>query len=281
MALPPDPEEILRAFEPQSSAGRTWERYVSESPFLRKFGQRYGDDLSVSAAVHEISEASKEYLTYFDNDVQALEYLRSGQSKDYRTQEAGGRFRAISGRGGSGATSNVAAPITDIPTTTSNPERPRTVAAGWESYAARGISGGTDDVGVLTVVFRDGTYWNYYDIGIGEWSSFQRSRSKGWYILTFFQGKRHGEASVGTPAAAVAEIIYRIARTSQGIRGGGHTPGKHTPASYEVRKKLKQFNRYTKSAKQGRYLADPGYGRKAGRYVTSSKPIRQGQPPNQ
>ena len=283
MALPPDPEELIRAFEPQSSAGRTWEQYNKQSPFLRRFGQRYGDDLHVTAALQEINELSGDYFDYFDSQEKALDYLRSNQSIDYRTEEPGttGSGVAVSGlMAGVSKTTADAAPITDIPTTTSNPERPRTVAAGWESYEHRRVAGGTDDVGVLTVVFRDGTYYNYYDVGRGEWMSFRRSRSKGEFIRIFLDAKRHGDASVGAPAAAVSEIIYRIARTSQAIRGGGHHPGKNTPASYEVRKRLKQFNRYTKSTKQGRYLTDPGYGRGAGRYVTSSKPIRQGQPPN-
>lgn len=258
---------------------------VGSSPMLDAFYERYADAIGVSEPMEEILYRGGSYLTYFDDEVEALDYLRSNQALDYRTYDPDNLTSAQSRRittsamvAGTGMTSR-AAPITDIPTTTSNPERPRTVAAGWESYADRREGSHDANVGVLTVVFRDGTYWNYYDMARGEWAAFERSRSKGWYIATYMDGKRHGAANVGAPARAVSEIIYRIARTAQLAYKGG-TKQHQTPASYEVRKRLKQFNRYTSSSKRGRYLIDPGYGRKAGRYVTSSRPIRQGQPPN-
>ena len=113
----------------------------------------------------------------------------------------------------------------------------------------------------------------------GEWRSFETARSKGLHIRTYLDAKRHGAANVGTPAKAVHDIIYRIARTAQVAYKGG-TREHPTSASYKVRQKLKQFNRYTTSTKRGRYVSDPGYGRQSGRYVTSKTPIRQGQTPN-
>jgi hypothetical protein len=56
----------------------------------------------------------------------------------------------------------------DIPTSTSNFKRPRTLAAGYDR-----------NEGTVTVVFRDGTFYNYYGISPGTWSTFKESYSKG------------------------------------------------------------------------------------------------------
>lgn len=56
----------------------------------------------------------------------------------------------------------------DIPTSTSNFKRPRTLAAGYDP-----------NEGTVTVVFRDGTFYNYYGISAGTWSIFKESYSKG------------------------------------------------------------------------------------------------------
>lgn len=56
-------------------------------------------------------------------------------------------------------------------TSTSNPEKPRTVAAGYEF-----------STGTLTVVFRDGTWWNYYEVPPEMWQEFKSVESKGKYL---------------------------------------------------------------------------------------------------
>jgi hypothetical protein len=56
----------------------------------------------------------------------------------------------------------------DIPTSTSNFKRPRTLAAGYDLAE-----------GTVTVVFRDGTFYNYYGISPGTWSTFKEAYSKG------------------------------------------------------------------------------------------------------
>ena len=62
--------------------------------------------------------------------------------------------------------------LSDIPTSTSNWRRPRTVAAGYDYNP-------DSDKGVLTVVFRDGTFYNYYDVPPSVWIEFHDSFSKG------------------------------------------------------------------------------------------------------
>lgn len=65
------------------------------------------------------------------------------------------------------------AAITIRATTTINPKRPRTIRAGYE-YAT----------GTLTVIFRDGTWWNYYKVPSAMWEAFRTSQSKGRYLAS-------------------------------------------------------------------------------------------------
>jgi len=56
-------------------------------------------------------------------------------------------------------------------TTSSNPKKPRTLKAGYD-YKTQ----------TLTVVFRDGTWWNYYDVPPYLWEGFVLAPSKGPYL---------------------------------------------------------------------------------------------------
>ena len=56
-------------------------------------------------------------------------------------------------------------------TTSSNPKKPRTLKAGYDFRTE-----------TLTVVFRDGTWWNYYDVPHYLWEGFVLSDSKGQYL---------------------------------------------------------------------------------------------------
>ena len=49
-------------------------------------------------------------------------------------------------------------------TTSTNPKRPRTIKAGYDNKTQ-----------TMTVVFRDGTWWNYYDVPMYIWQGFVRS----------------------------------------------------------------------------------------------------------
>jgi len=63
------------------------------------------------------------------------------------------------------------APLTDNPTATSNVEEPRTLAAGYDKKNF-----------ILTIQFRDGTLFNYYDVPPSIWREFRNAPSKGKYM---------------------------------------------------------------------------------------------------
>lgn len=115
-----------------------------------------------------------------------------------------------------------AAIITDIPTSSTNYSRPRTVAAGYDESKK-----------TMTVVFRDGTFYNYYEVTPQEWSSFYASYSKGSPWLNrghpkgkngkpprqtqdgLFVNKPRGYADVTTIDPRVLEQLYRVSRAQQ------------------------------------------------------------------
>jgi hypothetical protein len=102
----------------------------------------------------------------------------------------------------------------DIPTSSTNVRRPRTVAAG---YAPDRLGNGK---GVLTVVFRDGTVWNYFGKGdsgvtLGEWLNFKNSISKGkpWINEKVFGYGAPADVSFIDPQ--VRAKVYQVAREYQ------------------------------------------------------------------
>jgi hypothetical protein len=114
------------------------------------------------------------------------------------------------GDGGGGESPAV---LTDVPTSSTNVTRPRTVASGYDP-----------DRKVLTVMFRDGTLWNYYDVSSGEWSTFHNSFSKGpmlnyWvkgsYQPGFLLYKSNGPADLASVSQNVLAEIYKVARLNQ------------------------------------------------------------------
>jgi hypothetical protein len=99
---------------------------------------------------------------------------------------------------------NAPADLTDVPTSTTNVKKPRTVAAGYDESRR-----------ILTVVFRDGTIWNYDNVTPGEWQNFHASISKGkpWINDQLF-GK--GDlADMTNLDPRVQEALYTAARTAQ------------------------------------------------------------------
>lgn len=104
--------------------------------------------------------------------------------------------------------------LTDIPTSSTNYSRPRTVAAGYDPNTK-----------TMTVVFRDGTFYNYYDVSAGEWENFSASYSKGRPWLNrknskqaadgLFIGKQRGPADVSAIDPAIREQLYRVSRAQQ------------------------------------------------------------------
>ena len=92
----------------------------------------------------------------------------------------------------------------EIPTSSKNPQRPRTVAAAYNAFNQ-----------TLTVMFRDSTFYNYYTVTSNEWEDFKDSYSKGEYILSVLDSKPRGIADVSNfPPEARAEA-YEAARSAQ------------------------------------------------------------------
>lgn len=101
------------------------------------------------------------------------------------------------------------APISLVPTSTINPDRPRTVAAGYDEKRA-----------VLTVVFRDGTFYNYYDVDVATWQQFKQVQSKGRFIASNLDYQPRGTANMGKAPVHAREQLYRVARTGQLVNDG-------------------------------------------------------------
>lgn len=109
-----------------------------------------------------------------------------------------------------------ASKLTDVPTSSTNYSRPRTVAAGYAPATK-----------TMTVVFRDGTFYNYYEVSKGEWENFSASFSKGkpWLNRGFadglqksdglFIGKPRGPADTSSMDPDVLAQLYRVSRTQQ------------------------------------------------------------------
>jgi hypothetical protein len=113
------------------------------------------------------------------------------------------------------------APITVVPTSTTNPQRPRTVAAGYD-----------EDEEKLTVVFRDGTFYNYYEVDANEWAAFKANRSKGAIIYRMLDFKPRGPADESSISQSAREAYYRFARGAQ-IHSSGKAKGQ-TKTTYKT-----------------------------------------------
>jgi hypothetical protein len=96
------------------------------------------------------------------------------------------------------------APLSIIPTSTMNYKRPRTVAAGYDKSRQ-----------ILTVVFRDGTFYNYHEVKVQTWNAFKAAYSKGRFILANLDSHPHGIADMAGMPSLARETLYRIARTNQ------------------------------------------------------------------
>jgi len=92
----------------------------------------------------------------------------------------------------------------EVPTQTSNPDRPRTVAAAYNPKRS-----------VLTVMFRDSTLYNYYNVDLDEWLTFRDLPSKWEYIRSHLDFKPRGPASVGDLPAEMRQEAYVLARAAQ------------------------------------------------------------------
>ena len=112
-----------------------------------------------------------------------------------------------------GVTEDAASALTDIPTSSTNYRRPRTVAAGYDTVSK-----------TLTVVFRDGTFYNYYNVPSDVWIRFHDSFSKGPMLNRknknqgsdgVLLGYERGVADLSNLSETAQEFLYKVARTAQ------------------------------------------------------------------
>jgi hypothetical protein len=92
----------------------------------------------------------------------------------------------------------------EVPTSTSMPDRPRTVAAAYD----RGRK-------TLTIVFGTGKIYNYYDVEDGEWVDFKNLDTKWKYIRDVLDNKPRGYANRGQIPPQLNYVAYRAYRLSQ------------------------------------------------------------------
>jgi hypothetical protein len=108
----------------------------------------------------------------------------------------------------------------EVPTSSTNYEKPRTVAAGYTPDPSNPANG------TMTVVFRDGTFYNYYKVSPTEWEAFHASYSKGKPWLNrknknqasdgLFINKPRGNAGdMNNVSPQIREALYRVARSAQ------------------------------------------------------------------
>jgi hypothetical protein len=134
------------------------------------------------------------------------------------------------------------APLTVIPTTTTNPERPRTLAAGYD-FPRR----------TLTVLFRDGVLYNYYSVEMKDWMSFKSAFSKGVWLRNNLETRGPGaggeKVSGGQASLLASAIAVRAAALQQSRRGKQRTgfdtgdPAKVSGYRRDVLKRVKAGQR--------------------------------------
>ena len=142
---------------------------------------------------------------YWEDDQEGYGYQNLAGSK----VTVGGQTYVRPGTAVTSGRGRQPAPISLVPTATTNPERPRTVAAGFDE--ARGV---------LTVVFRDGTFYNYYGIDRTVWDSFKIAPSKGRFIVASLDDMERGTANMAKSPVYARESLYRVARTGQLVNDG-------------------------------------------------------------
>lgn len=158
-----------------------------------------------------------------------------------------------------GGTANVfetglSALLTDVPTSTTNYRRPRTVAAGYDPENR-----------IVTVIFRDGTAWNYYGVPDDAWIKFHQSITKGPFLdgggkgrpvgdLLTYDG--HGPADISQLSPRAQREFYRISRAAQVLakdKATGNAQQNRRPKSQPNLLRAQNRQYYAKmQAKQGR-----------------------------
>ena len=169
--------------------------------------QSFGEANRRNQAGDALAQSIDSDYYYIDSDGNYVD--RSSYRQSYDEDDDTGELIVPGYKGPQADEGTAAAPLTLVPTSSSHPERPRTVAAGYDKSR-----------GVITVVFRDGTFYNYYEVSASEWQDFKRRVSKGQYIYKYLDFKPRGPANVRSIPAGVRKEFYRYARISQRSSGG-------------------------------------------------------------
>ena len=139
---------------------------------------------------------------YIDSQGQFVD--RSVYRQSYDVDEDTGELIIPGEQGPQQGESDAPAPLSVVPTSTSNPERPRTVAAGYDKSRE-----------VITVVFRDGTFYNYYEVSPVQWQAFKARISKGQYIYQELDYHPRGPANVNSIPSYARQSLYKLTRALQ------------------------------------------------------------------
>jgi len=116
----------------------------------------------------------------------------------------------------------IPAQLSELPTSSSNASRPRTLAAGWHREVGNNLMPREQRLGRLTVMFRDGTLYNYYDVSYAEWLKFKGTLSKGPMLNRsrtgsdgFLLSHPHGPADLTDVPKEMQDLLARVSRDAQ------------------------------------------------------------------
>lgn len=108
---------------------------------------------------------------------------------------------------------------------TNNPGRPRAQTIGYNP-----------NTNVLVIVFRDGTWWQYNDVGPDVWLGLKSSGSTNDY-LSIIEGScsSHGPADMSSMSEGVKAQIAQNAQISSDIQSGDNILEKVTSETFNLR----------------------------------------------
>ena len=167
----------------------------------------------------------RDFITLYDISDYYYEYGKGQPRPTYQHTGSSPRVEAATSKDDPNYVETSPAPLSEVPTATSayspgasKPGQPRTVGAGFI------IDEGADK-GKLTVVFRDGTYYNYYDVPYTTWETFKSLPSKGPFIKSVLDGFQRGPATDVNLDPDIPQELYKILKTSQQMaKGKAMTP---------------------------------------------------------
>ena len=127
-------------------------------------------------------------------------------------------------------------------TSTTNPNRPRTIRAGYDFKRM-----------VMTVVFFDGTWWNYYGVERAEWQGFKESPSKGrWLHQNGYNNRDVGTSAGQMGPAGIGSISTNMmrslakSRAAQQALGGAKFGGRKVQSNKLNSARIAAKTRYLK-----------------------------------